>query len=111
MTRHLKRAATLALGWGLVGVGIVGLFLPVLQGVLMIALGLYVLSRESQTVYRWVERARRRHPVLDRGLCEVRRRFHRRGQDDRDLGSAPAAVDPGSDGGGRKDHGAAEERP
>jgi len=110
VTRHIKRAATLTLGWVLVMVGIVGLFLPILQGVLMIALGLYVLSRESRTVHNWVEHARRRHPALDRGLREVRRRLHRNGARD-DPGSAATPVDPGLEGGGGEDHGAAEERP
>lgn len=111
VTRHLKRAAVLALGWVLVGLGIVGLFLPVLQGVLLIALGLYVLSRESRTVRHWVERMRTRHPALDRGLREVRRRLHRGDDDEAEPGSGPAAVGPGLEGGGGEDHGAAEDRP
>ena len=112
MTRHLKRAATLALGWILVGVGVVGLFLPVLQGVLIIALGLYVLSRESRTVRHWVERMRRKHPALDRGLRQARRRFQRGVPDgEADSGSHPTAVDPGLEGGGREDDDTPHQRP
>ena len=111
MRRHFKRAAALALGWALVGVGIVGLFLPVLQGLLMIALGLYVLSRESRSVHLWVEKMRVRHPALDHGLREVRRRFHPGGADEPAPGSCPAAVEPGLRGGCGEDDGAADERP
>jgi hypothetical protein len=109
--RHLKRAAVLALGWLLVGIGIIGLFLPLLQGLLMIALGLYVLSRESRRVHDWVERMRARHPALDRGLSEVRRRFHRGDADESAPGSCPAAVDPGLDCGCAEDDGTADQRP
>ncbi len=77
MTRHLKRAAVLAIGWGLVGLGVVGLFLPLLQGVLLIAVGLYVLSRESRSIHLMVERWRGRHPALDRSLHLVSQRFRR----------------------------------
>ncbi len=61
-------------GWFLVGLGIVGLFVPVLQGVLLIALGLIVLSRHSAPVRRLVERLRRRFPWLDRAMRRVSRR-------------------------------------
>lgn len=43
-------------GWILVLVGILGLFLPVLQGILMIAAGLAVLSGESEFIRRLLRR-------------------------------------------------------
>jgi uncharacterized membrane protein YbaN (DUF454 family) len=87
--KHIRRITVLVLGWALIGLGIVGLFLPILQGVLFIFLGLYVLSRESETARRWLHRMRDRHPTVDDKLkgweTWWRRRF-RRG--DRDTSSA-----------------------
>lgn len=70
----MKRTVSLALGWVLVGLGIVGLFLPLLQGVLLIAAGLLLLSRNSETARGWIERLRRRWPRLDRALRRLQRR-------------------------------------
>lgn len=44
-------------GWILVCLGIVGLFLPILQGVLMIAAGVALLSGESEFIRRLLRRA------------------------------------------------------
>jgi uncharacterized membrane protein YbaN (DUF454 family) len=45
------RVLRLTAGWSLIAVGIVGLFLPFLQGILLIVSGLAVLSTES----RWAK--------------------------------------------------------
>ena len=71
----LRRILLLTLGWILVGLGIVGLALPFLQGVLMIVAGLAILSRESRWVRRHVMRYRRAHPELDRRMQEVGERL------------------------------------
>ena len=42
------RIIRLATGWLLIVVGVIGLFLPVLQGILFILSGLAVLSTESR---------------------------------------------------------------
>ena len=42
------RILRLTAGWSLIIVGIIGLFLPILQGVLLILSGLAVLSTESR---------------------------------------------------------------
>lgn len=52
MRQKLKRGLILILGWGLILVGVIGIFLPLLQGLLFIAFGLYILSFE----YHWVKR-------------------------------------------------------
>jgi uncharacterized membrane protein YbaN (DUF454 family) len=70
MERQVKRIVVLVIGWALVAVGVVGLFLPVLQGVLFIMLGLLVLSRESQTARRWLRHGRQRYPHVDARLKE-----------------------------------------
>jgi len=60
----MRRILVLTLGWALVLLGIAGLFLPLLQGVALILVGLYVLSRESMTARRVLDRIRDRHPQL-----------------------------------------------
>jgi uncharacterized protein len=65
---RLERLLLLTLGWALVALGVVGLFLPVLQGVLFILAGLSILSHESKTAQRWLERLRRRFPKADERL-------------------------------------------
>jgi uncharacterized membrane protein YbaN (DUF454 family) len=81
MKQHVKRIVALVIGWLLIAFGVVGLFLPVLQGVLFILLGLYVLSRESETAHRWLERGRKRYPRAEAKLKQWgswwRRRFGR----------------------------------
>lgn len=46
------RLVRIILGFGLIGLGIVGLFLPVLQGIAFIVAGLLLLARE----YHWARR-------------------------------------------------------
>ena len=79
MKKHVRRVAVLALGWILIAFGIVGLFLPILQGVLFILLGLYVLSRESETARRWLHRVRESHPGLDKKLKQWGRKWRKLG--------------------------------
>lgn len=68
MEKQVKRIVVLVIGWALIAVGVVGLFLPFLQGILFILLGLYVLSRESITARRWLDRGRKRYPKVDAKL-------------------------------------------
>jgi len=70
MKRQIKRIIVLVIGWLLIAFGIVGLFLPVLQGVLFIMLGLLVLSGESETAHRWLQRGRKKYPKVDAKLKE-----------------------------------------
>ncbi len=64
-------------GWGLIVLGTIGLVLPVLQGVLLILLGLYVLSRESRPARVFFEKLRARHPGLRAALERARTRMRR----------------------------------
>ena len=54
--RRIWRIVRLTTGWALLGLGVIGLFLPFLQGILLIASGLAILSTES----RWAK------DILDR---------------------------------------------
>jgi uncharacterized membrane protein YbaN (DUF454 family) len=78
MERQVKKILTLVVGWTLIAVGVVGLFLPFLQGILFILLGLYLLSRESELARSWLERGRRRFPKVDARLKRWRRWWRRR---------------------------------
>lgn len=84
----MRRILVLALGWALILLGVAGLFLPLLQGVALIVVGLYVLSRESKTARRLLERLRERHPELYARVRRLRERvgglaslFQRHGAD------------------------------
>lgn len=72
-----KRVIVLALGWGFIGLGIVGLFLPILPGVVFLLIGLVLLSSESETAHRILRRLRRRYPGLSRRLDRAEARSRR----------------------------------
>jgi uncharacterized membrane protein YbaN (DUF454 family) len=58
----VKRFGVLILGWFFVGLGIIGLFLPLLQGILFIMIGLAFLSSRSATIKRLLNGLERRYP-------------------------------------------------
>lgn len=63
MRKHpVWRGIKIALGSILVPLGIVGLFLPLLQGVLFLLVGLALLASEIPAVARVRDRIRRRYP-------------------------------------------------
>ena len=64
MRSAAKRVAVLLLGWGFVLLGIAGLFLPVLQGILFLLIGLIILSSEYVWAHRLLMRLRQRFPGL-----------------------------------------------
>jgi uncharacterized protein len=59
-----KRWAIIGLGWFFVVLGVLGLFLPILQGVLFLAVGFALLARELEWVRRYRERLYARYPKL-----------------------------------------------
>lgn len=73
--RHVKRIFVLTLGWSLIAFGIVGLFVPILQGILFIMLGLFVLSRESRTARRWLEKLGQRYPKTHAAARRLKERL------------------------------------
>jgi len=68
MPRAVKHYALLGLGWFFILLGILGLFLPVLQGVLFLCIGLVLLSRRSKRVRWLIMRAGRRWPKFRHAL-------------------------------------------
>lgn len=77
MTRFL----TLGVGYGFLGLGVLGLFLPILQGVLFLAIGLIILSRHAAWAERLILRLKSRYPraghVFTRAEVTVERLLHR----------------------------------
>jgi len=72
-----KRVALLVAGWGFVVLGLLGLFLPILQGLLFLAIGLYLLSLEVGWVRRLLHRLRARYPRFGRALDDAHDRLVR----------------------------------
>ena len=64
MKTYTKRILVLIAGWGFIVLGILGLFLPVLQGVLSLFVGLIILSSEYVWAHRLLSRLRERFPRI-----------------------------------------------
>ncbi len=60
MKQRIRRAGKITVGVLLLGLGVIGLFLPFLQGVLFLVMGLTLLSTESRRAKEWL------HYVQDR---------------------------------------------
>ncbi|NIR30957.1 MAG: hypothetical protein GWN84_16905 [Gammaproteobacteria bacterium] len=73
----LQRAVILIAGWMFLVLGVLGLFLPVLQGLLFLALGLYLLSLESRWAHRQLHRLRARYPRLSNTIDQAHLRYER----------------------------------
>jgi uncharacterized protein len=71
---RLKRIATYIVGWAFILLGIAGLFLPILQGILFLLIGLFVLSSVSPWAERLLNRIRRRFPRISRQFDEAKSR-------------------------------------
>ena len=87
------RASVITTGWVLVVVGIAGLFLPILQGGLSLAIGFALLSIGSQSVHLRLRGLMGRWPGLWKRMERLRRRIH--GWLHRKSGGAPPAA-PGA---------------
>jgi uncharacterized membrane protein YbaN (DUF454 family) len=60
----LRRALELALGWAFILLGVAGIFLPILQGILFILVGLLIISRHAPWAARLLEKLKTRFPKL-----------------------------------------------
>jgi uncharacterized protein len=83
-----KKVLVLLVGWAFIALGVVGLFLPVLQGVLFLLIGLFILSSEYVWAHRLLQKIKTRFPKLAARLEEASRKsqewlariMHRGGQ-------------------------------
>lgn len=64
MQASVKKLAMLLVGWGFILLGIVGLFLPVLQGLLFLSIGLLILSSSYVWAHHLLQKFRARFPGL-----------------------------------------------
>jgi uncharacterized membrane protein YbaN (DUF454 family) len=58
----IKKFGLLIVGWLFVVLGIIGLFLPILQGILFILIGLAILSTCSEIIKRFLKNLEERNP-------------------------------------------------
>jgi uncharacterized membrane protein YbaN (DUF454 family) len=64
MKSQVKRIALLVVGWTFIVLGIAGLFLPFLQGVLFLLIGLFILSGEYVWAHKLLHRLKERFPKI-----------------------------------------------
>jgi uncharacterized protein len=75
--KHLHRITLVSIGWLFLLLGVAGLFLPFLQGILFIFVGLLLLSAQSSYIHTHVGRARSRFPKLHRQLERLEAKYPR----------------------------------
>ncbi len=71
MNQHAKRVLVLIIGWSFILLGVVGLFLPILQGLLFILIGIIILSSEYVWAHHLLGKLRARFPKISRTADEA----------------------------------------
>ncbi len=75
----IKKLGLLIIGWLFIALGILGLFLPILQGVLFILIGLAILSSRSDIIRRFLKHLEERYPhhheQIEKWRKKIRDRF------------------------------------
>jgi uncharacterized protein len=61
---QVKRVTLLVVGWAFILLGIAGLFLPVLQGILFLLIGLFILSSEYVWAHKLLHKLKQRFPRI-----------------------------------------------
>jgi uncharacterized protein len=64
MNRPMKKAFALLAGWSFMVLGVIGLFLPFLQGILFLMIGLTILSSEYVWAHHLLTKVRTRFPKI-----------------------------------------------
>ena len=72
MNARMKRLVIWCLGWVFIILGVLGLFLPVLQGILFLLIGLYLLSSTSPWAERLLMRLQKRFPKISKTFEEAK---------------------------------------
>jgi len=70
----VKRFIVLISGWAFIILGVVGLFLPILQGILFLLIGLVILSSEYVWAHHLLQKVRDRFPRISRKADEAAER-------------------------------------
>jgi uncharacterized protein len=74
--RQMTHFLRIACGWSFIVLGVVGLFLPLLQGVLFLVVGITLLAPYVPLFSRLREWLARRFPRAGKMAERVRKRFH-----------------------------------
>lgn len=77
MTSQLKRIGVISAGWAFIALGIAGLFLPFLQGILFLLIGLIILSSEYVWAHHLLRKLRERFPKIAAQMDQARERVER----------------------------------
>ena len=72
MKSRFKSISIKLAGWGFILLGILGLFLPILQGILFLLVGLFLLSEESPWAKRMLDKLKERFPNVSRKFDEAK---------------------------------------
>ena len=70
----MKRLIRLGVGWTFIVLGVAGLFLPFLQGILFIAIGLALIAPESEWAQDKLDWLRDRFPQMASGFDRAQER-------------------------------------
>jgi uncharacterized membrane protein YbaN (DUF454 family) len=71
----MKRILRHVLGWFFVALGIVGLFLPILQGILFILVGVTILAPEIPLFRRLMSKLQRRYPLAFEKVESLKKKY------------------------------------
>jgi uncharacterized membrane protein YbaN (DUF454 family) len=71
MNARFKSVAIYWAGWGFIVLGILGLFLPILQGILFLLIGLSLLSNSSPWAAKLLNKMRERFPKISKTYDEA----------------------------------------
>ncbi len=71
MKSNIKKICLLTSGWGFIALGVAGLFLPILQGVLFLLIGLVILSSEYVWAHKVLGRLRVHFPRFTERSAEA----------------------------------------
>ena len=105
MNRRAKRVVVLIVGWGFIVLGVAGLFLPILQGILFLLIGLFILSSEYVWAHHLLRRLKEKFPQagkhMDRAAAKAKDWQDRHFRDKNSPPSAPSSTNVGT--GSQKD--------
>lgn len=72
MRSRFKSLCIKIAGWGFIFLGILGLFLPILQGILFLLVGLFLLSEESPWARKMLDKLKAKFPNVSRKFEEAK---------------------------------------
>ena len=74
--QRLKPILIQVVGYAFLVLGVLGLFLPILQGFLFLAIGLLILAKHATWAERLLDRFRSRHPKFDQVVGKAEAKSH-----------------------------------